>query len=181
MWVLIVFKNDNNELIKDMQYNFYAYCISTMFNWEKKLITEQRQSLLFYNNLELVKLREIDSFDHRLIQECHDKLAAVFRYDVAHGKYEKKLFEISNDEIREFFNREYIDTEFLDKLDEEYWYLNKHWYDFIIEEMNQNYDMVRELVKANLICKNNTDKWEYAYNAANIVKEKYNHIPWILK
>ena len=184
MWCASLYKNDNNKIIEKMQYHFYDYCISTIFDMIKIFVLNKRYCKLYFDDIERDKMREIDSFDHRLLQTCHDDLAAVFRYYADQGKYEKSLFEISNNEIRSFFDYKYVDTEFLDLLDEKYWFLNKCWYDFVIEEINSNYDMVRELAKATLIYSQGLDnrelRWKSSYNAAKFVKDKHINVPWLL-
>jgi len=184
MWCISRFKNDNNKIVEEMQFQFYSYCNSTIFDLIKISVLFKEYSKLYFDDIKRDNMRGIDSYDHRLIQTCHDSLAAVFRYYVSIGKYENLIFEISNQEIRSFFDSTYVDTKFLDVLDEKYWFLNKCWYDFIIEEINSNYDMVRELAKATLIYSqgdaNRELRWESSNNAANFVKNKYINVPWLL-
>jgi len=184
MWCISRYKNDNNKIVEEIQYQFYSYCNSTIFDLIKISVLDKEYCKLYFDNIERENMREIDSCDHRLLQTCHDSLAAVFRYYVSIGKYESLIFEISNQEIRSFFDSIYVDTKFLDVIDEKYWFLNKYWYDFVIDEINSNYDMVRELAKATLIYSKGDDnrelRWKSSYNAANSVKDKYFNVPWLL-
>lgn len=77
-----VFNGDSNESLKRAQISVYGNAISKMFEvcW--------RQYVFAANLLQLTdavgqRLKEITSFDHRILQDAHDIVAAYYRFE--HG------------------------------------------------------------------------------------------------
>jgi len=79
MIIANAYKSDNNNLLKDAQHDLYGRHVSKIFEAAKfKLI--QADSILNANFLITKKARDIDSFDHRILQNAHDIIAAAYRY-----------------------------------------------------------------------------------------------------
>lgn len=79
MIIAHAYKSDNNKLLKDSQHDLYEKHVFKIFEAAKlKLI--QADSILNANFLITKKARDIDSFDHRILQNAHDIIAAAYRY-----------------------------------------------------------------------------------------------------
>jgi len=182
MIVYSYFFNDNDEKLKDLQHSMYSYTISTMFEKIKNVYLDNRYANLYFSDEEKESIKNIEGFDHQLVQDAHDKIAAVFRYKAKEGDFAKELFETkSNDEIKSFFDATYVDTLFLNEIPLDYWYYAYKWHYFILETIRNNLSLVRELVLATLVYIEPTQKelaWEAANHAAEIIKDKNKEIPW---
>ena len=186
MWVDERFKGyvDNCHWLMKMQDTMYSYIISTIFEKTKEMFIFNKYVDLYLTEDTQNKIRQISSFDHRLIQSSHDTLAAVFRYKYLQGEFQKELFEQNNySVIRDFFAIQYVDTDFLDKTDKEYWCYTKKWYDFVLDEL-KNISLIRALAFAVLIYSERNDSknsQKAEWNAVSVIQQKYYEIPWEYK
>lgn len=90
MIIAHAYKSDNNKLLKDAQHDLYGRHVFKIFEAAKlKLI--QADSILNANFLITKKARDIDSFNHRILQNGHDIIAAAYRYRYDDGG-QLKLF-----------------------------------------------------------------------------------------
>ncbi|MGI6614986.1 MAG: hypothetical protein ACOX30_03020 [Dethiobacteria bacterium] len=73
------FKGDTNEALKWIQDDTYWSLLPYLYTFPKGIY---RQAISFTGvETELYKInREIESFDHRVLQDAHDKIAAYYRY-----------------------------------------------------------------------------------------------------
>jgi hypothetical protein len=99
------FKDDNNTILMDIQFEMYSYSISTIFEEIKRIYLDNKYTILYLSNDEIEKKKEIGAFDHRRVQGTHDMIAAVFRFLTKDGIFEKELFEHDNDQIKSLFNQ----------------------------------------------------------------------------
>jgi len=184
MLVYDYFKEDNNSLLKEIQYEMYSYSISTIFTEIKRIFLDNKYTILYLSTDEIEKYKNIDSFDHRLIQNTHDIIAAVFRFLVKDGVFEKDLFEKDNDQIKSIFNNIYIDTIFLNNIQNNYWHFAYKWHSYLNDYINKNIPLVHELVLSTLIYKDtqqNKLAWEASERARILIINQHNEIPWITK
>jgi len=181
MLVCIEFTNDNYEALKDLQYEMYSYSISTIFTTAQNIYTNNTFSRLYITDDKAETYKSISNYDHRLLQNAHDTLAAVFRYKASEGKFENELFRTDNAEIQKQFASYYCDTNFLNKIPSDNWHYAIKWHDFLYETIKSNISFIKEIVNATLINSGipNDDAWEAASKASSIIKEKYKEIPWI--
>jgi hypothetical protein len=181
MLVYSYFDGDNDEALKDLQYEMYSYSISTIFTHIKQIYLDNKYTILYLSDNEIEHLNKINGFSHHLLQSAHDMLAAVFRYKAKEGAFEKELFDESNDNIKYLFSTVYIDTLFLDNIPGNYWHIAYKWHEFIIKSIRNNMPLARELVLA-LFKFINPSENNKAKNAADrtfsIIKDQYNEIPW---
>jgi hypothetical protein len=136
----------------------YSYSISTIFEEIKRIYLDNKYTILYLSKDEIEKKREIGVFDHRKVQGTHDMIAAVFRFLTKDGIFEKELFEQDNDQIKSLFNNVYIDINFLDNIQNDYWCLAYKWHRYLIDYITENIPLVHELVLATVnktIDKNN--------------------------
>jgi hypothetical protein len=177
------FEDDNDNILMELQYEMYHYSICTIFNEIKRIYLENPYAILYLSKLEIERLRKIDGFDHRLIQDAHDVFAAIFRFQKKEGFYEKELFEEDNDQIKHIFNTAFVDIDFLEKIPDKYWYLALKWHYFLYEILRENIPFTRDLALATLIYYDSFDDrkmaWDAASRAAKLIKEKYDEIPWL--
>lgn len=74
-----VFPGDNNTTLKRVQHDLYPQSVVAIF--EAALRTMVLADAVLMTNLELVtKAKAIERFDHRVLQDAHDILAARFRH-----------------------------------------------------------------------------------------------------
>lgn len=73
------YKFDNNELLKDAQHELYRNHVFMLFAVAKSKII-QADAILDANLLITEKVKEINRFDHRVLQDAHDIIAAAYRY-----------------------------------------------------------------------------------------------------
>jgi hypothetical protein len=182
MLVFSYFDGDDNENLKDMQYEMYSYAISTIFEEVQQMYLYNSFSILYLSEEEIRKADEITRYDHRMIQTAHDVIAAVFRFRAQEGIFEKGLFEEDNDQIKESYRWIYRDTNFLENILHNYLHYTVKWWTFIIDTVKRNIPLVRELVLATrLKCNDDSGEgaWEAAARAGDIIKEKHGEIPWL--
>ncbi len=73
------FEGDNNEALKCVQHDMYWPLLPFLYTYPKGIY---RQAISYTGvGTELYKtIGEIENFDHRVLQEAHDKIAAYYRY-----------------------------------------------------------------------------------------------------
>jgi len=104
MLVYDYFTNDNNEAIKNLQHEMYEYSVDTIFTTVRRLFGTSDDTAFDYTFDEIIKLKEIDGFDHRLLQGAHDAIAAIFRYKVQENEAANFPVSIDPDEIQRYFD-----------------------------------------------------------------------------
>ena len=159
-------------------YNYISNSIRGIIDEHYYLSADKK---IFLDEKEIEFMRNSNDNDHRIVQNAHDVLAAIFRWQVFNGQITASIFP-TNEEIKKFFETQYIDTSFLDNISEECHYLCLQWYNFATNETSTDRDLIRTLGKA-LYPKNEEEKskrWEYSSLAANILKTKYSDIKWKL-
>lgn len=165
--------------VMNIQFVMYDY-ISTSLRREVKygyFYAYQRKR--YFDDEEIVFMEENESHDHRLIQDVHDPLSAVFRWHVFKGIIKPTFFP-TNEEIRDFFDGLYCDVDFLNRVADDRHFLCQQWYDFCVNEISNNDALIRNMGRM-LFPRNEmeqSEKWEYAHKAALIVKRKYDFIKW---
>ena len=78
MIVIDEYTGDCNKHLKDVQHEMYGASVWKIFEMARKQ-TLFADALLMTNLASATKLREIRAFDHRVLQDAHDLLAAGFR------------------------------------------------------------------------------------------------------
>lgn len=73
------FKNDNNELLKLVQHDLYWTLLSFLFTYMRDGYLRAVRLIGIDTDLSK-KISEIYSYDHRVLQDPHDKIAAYYRY-----------------------------------------------------------------------------------------------------
>jgi hypothetical protein len=181
MLVYEYFEKDNNKAIINLQYEMYSYSISTIFEEIKRIYLDNKYSILYLSKDEIEKIRKIDTCDHRLIQNAHDIIAAVFRFQEKNGIFEKELFDKNNNEIKSLFDSIYMDIKFLEKIPCDYWNLAYKWHIYLLDILRKNISLVHELILSTITYSNspqNELKWIAAERARTLIKEQYDEIPW---
>ena len=79
MIISSVYENDCNQLLKDVQHGEYGRSVGNIFNAARSAFL-QADAILGTKLLIAEKAREVQAFDHRVLQDAHDILAAAFRY-----------------------------------------------------------------------------------------------------
>ncbi len=74
-----VYKNDCNRLLKDVQHDEYPRSICGIFKSARDGLI-RADAILGSNLLITEKARKVQTFDHRVLQDAHDIMAATFRY-----------------------------------------------------------------------------------------------------
>jgi len=182
MIVCTSYKDDNNENLKNIQFEMYSYSVSTIFCKAQRIYTDNFYAYLYLTEDEVQVLKNIDNYDHRLLQYAHDTLAAVFRHQADEGKFENELFGIDNNEIKKQLETYYSDTDFLDKISTDNWHYALKWHDFLLENIEKNIPFIKQIVIATLLSKSNSqndEAWKAANRASDIIKEQYNKIQWV--
>lgn len=133
MFIPTVFESDENKELKNAQHQLYWFLLPQIFESCKntfllcdavcqKLSKQQRQQLIAQ------KL-----FDHRTLQQSHDDIAAVFRYEKRNRAI--TLFETDRSTIDMYFSNRYNGWESSNLSDVEIvWAYN--WMQFFDEKMN---------------------------------------------
>jgi hypothetical protein len=79
MIVCQVYPNDNNHVLKNIQHDLYEAIEFYLIEYAKTRFLKAAN--LLRQNSELVeKLKMLESFDHRVLQDTHDIIAARYRY-----------------------------------------------------------------------------------------------------
>jgi hypothetical protein len=89
--ISIVYENDHNKLLKDVQHDQYSRSIGNIFKAARSELL-RADAVIGSNLLIAKKVREVTAFDHRVLQDAHDIIAAAFRYHHDDGG-QLRLFE----------------------------------------------------------------------------------------
>ena len=79
MIISTVYVNDHSKLLKDAQHDGYFRSIGNIFKAARVELL-RADAILGSNLLIAEKARDINTFDHRVLQDAHDIIAAAFRY-----------------------------------------------------------------------------------------------------
>lgn len=80
------FPNDNHELLKRVQYKYYYRDVGNLFWYCKERYLDAAR-LVRMESEKYRQIAEIDRFDHTLLEESHDILAAYYRCKIdLHGQ-----------------------------------------------------------------------------------------------
>jgi len=111
MWVGHEFAGDDNQTLKDVQFRLYGEMLLRLFSRPRDRYLDASRLIQVPTEL-AVRVRAMDGFDHRTLQDAHDLIAAWYRYFQDDGgqlrlgespaDYEKRLAT----EWREFFEQE---------------------------------------------------------------------------
>jgi hypothetical protein len=127
------------------------------------------------------KYSKQENNDHRKLQAVHDLIAAAFRYRYKQGECRKELFDVDNDQFVKYFDNIYVDTNFLSKIPKVSWYITKSWHLFLVQFLNSNYAVIRELayVLFTLDATTQREECNIALENASLAVIKANlDIPW---
>jgi hypothetical protein len=84
MWVGTEFPGDGNELLKDVQHDLYWGMVARLYIPPRDRYLDACR--LVQANTDLaIRLRSMDGFDHRTLQDIHDLIAAWFRFSKDDG------------------------------------------------------------------------------------------------
>jgi len=79
MWVGAEFPGDTNQPLKDVQFRLYGEMLVRLYSRPRDRYLDA--SRLVQADTELAtRLRSMDGFDHRTLQDIHDMIAAWFRF-----------------------------------------------------------------------------------------------------
>jgi len=97
MIICKVYPSDDNKTLKRIQNDHYSSYVSELFSAAKKKFI-QADAILNANLKITASAKIIEHFDHRVLQDAHDIIAATYRYRFDDGS-QRDLFE-SDDELR---------------------------------------------------------------------------------
>ncbi len=97
MIICKVYPSDDNKTLKRIQNDHYSSYVSELFSAAKRKFI-QADAILNANLKITASAKIIDNFDHRVLQDAHDIIAATYRYRFDDG-LQGDLFE-SEDELR---------------------------------------------------------------------------------
>lgn len=182
MWIYKYFKGDDiNSIILDVQVIMYSYASSYMFSKVKHAYIGDEKSVLYFDPVQLSKLRAVERYDYALMQIPHDHLAAAFRYKCMRGEYTKELFDIDSD-IYEQMKSQFKDTLFLRKIDTDYWYVTKYWLEFLNDIIEEELLITRQIAQAVIlysIDKEDINKaWDASHKTKALIQEYFDEVPW---
>jgi len=183
MLVYTYFEGDDNEPLKDLQHEMYDYSISTIIEEVKAYYLNNKCASRYFSNDEGEIFSKKESFDHRLIQDTHDMIAAVFRYQVKTGVFDYELPEKNGKDIKSLFRGIYIDTDFLDRIPVDYWTLTYKWYKYLDNTVRENESVLENLLYALVysITPKRKQAFAFASVAKSIIRYKNNRVPWKMK
>lgn len=84
MIVGYVFENDNNLNLKNIQHDRYPLSITEIFSSCRRAMTKA-EVILGIRLDDVEKARDIINFDHQVLQDTHDIIAAAYRYKFDDG------------------------------------------------------------------------------------------------
>ncbi len=102
-----MFQGDDNKLVMDIQHNAYSQLVGMIFHHAAMRFVQAAELVEFRNPL-VVKLESIKVFDHRVLQNAHDYIAAWFRYSVPDAS-QLPLFGEAGIDSKDFIERRWID------------------------------------------------------------------------
>jgi len=178
------FEGDKNKILIDMQFEMYNNSKSTMFQIIKDIFKNSRQPTEYLESEENEKINMIEKYNNRFIEEPHDVIAAIFRFNAMNNYLEKDLLVHENRQIKSYFSDIYTDTKFLDIIPEKIWPFAYKWHKYLIDYLKENISLVNTLILATL--RNNGGHDEGMARAevessVRIIREQHSEIPWIVK
>lgn len=183
--------NNKHKNIANIHVDMYQYVQSTIVKWVCDQYFNRHYAEYYVNHDDLEKCRWYlycadKGFHHHVLNPIADVALEIFRYE--HPNAGQAEFPFGNE--REFFSKIYIDTDFLDKIDESYWYLCKETYLFIKDKICKTPCVVMNMGEAfmshildNYDIPNGkqidiTNAMKYAYKAAGDLQRLYPEIKW---
>lgn len=79
MWVGSCFVGDTNKTLMDVQHDMYGQTLWHLFESARRRYLSSAGLLNVTSDLTKL-LRSVQSFDHRVLQSAHDKIAAYYRF-----------------------------------------------------------------------------------------------------
>lgn len=84
MWVGTEFSGDTNEVLKKVQHDLYSGMVVRLYTPPRDRYLDACR--LIQTNTDLaIRLRSMEGFDHRTLQDIHDLIAAWFRFTKDNG------------------------------------------------------------------------------------------------
>jgi hypothetical protein len=110
MWVGTEFPGDTNQTLKDVQFRLYGEMLVRLYNRPRDRYLDACRLVQIDTDL-ATRLRSMDGFDHRTLQDVHDLIAAWFRYSqddrgLRLGETEETFRDRLATEWRTFFEEE---------------------------------------------------------------------------
>ena len=177
------FKGDNDNILKNIQFDLYWKLVSELFLKPKEKFLKSAELLKF--NPELIeKINKIDSIDHRIYQNAHDIIANYYRY--AYHDLIKNNMNISL-AINDYDDRSYpelVDCLQLDLFKKTKVYLNcveQNWFHFYNKEIFYLTNFDNLFVRASIIAALNQNKaicTKAEEVIACILYDRYNCLDW---
>jgi hypothetical protein len=78
------YPSDENDLLKNVQHDLYSRHVSELFDAARKAMV-WADDVLGADLLVAKKARAVERFDHRVLQDAHDIMAAAFRHGYDDG------------------------------------------------------------------------------------------------
>ena len=111
MWVGTEFLGDTNQALKDVQFRLYGEMLVRLYSRPRDRYLDASRLLQIDTDL-ATRLRSMDSFDHRTLQDIHDLVAAWFRFSqddggqLRLGETDEAYLDRLANEWRAFFDEE---------------------------------------------------------------------------
>ena len=90
MIVGCAYPSDDNDLLQSVQHDLYGRSVAELFDAARKAIV-WADEVLGANLLIAEKARRVEGFDHRVLQDAHDIMAAAFRHEYDDGGQHRLL------------------------------------------------------------------------------------------
>jgi hypothetical protein len=84
MWVGTEFSGDTNQTLKDVQFRLYGEMLLRLYSRPRDPYLDACRLIQVKTDL-ATRLRSMDGFDHRTLQDIHDIIAAWFRFSQDDG------------------------------------------------------------------------------------------------
>jgi len=84
MIIARAYPSDDNDLLKNMQHGLYSRHVCELFNAARRAMV-WADAILGADLLVAEKARAVERFDHRVLQDAHDIMAAAFRHKCDDG------------------------------------------------------------------------------------------------
>ena len=79
MWVGDEFPNDNNQALKNVQFDLYGALMGYLYSYARERYLNAVRLVGIDTELAAI-VRDKQSFDHRVLQDAHDRIAAFYRF-----------------------------------------------------------------------------------------------------
>lgn len=181
MLVYSYFKGDETNWVTEIQFEMYSYVSGSLRGILRDYYINSSLARIYFSPDQIEGFKNDENDDHRIIQGAHDLLAAVFRYKCRQGEFNKMVFDDTNEQLRIFFDRLYVDIGFFNRIPKQYWHLTKAWYTFATTELNANEDLIRELARARFVYNQELQREECHLAITNASKEiikSHLDLPW---